>query len=126
MTKYDYYISMRDVLATVVPDYLQQKRIIPKQWELHELEDKMFDELLNRDDVTGNASGYFLYNDECIAHGRLYGNLDLASDALDYLEYNTTDILGYLKDPCSLDVVIRCYVLRDCLHDYLTENYEGV
>lgn len=124
MVKYDYHASVRDVLNCVLPDYFNEQGIIPKQWDIFELEDKLFDDLFSRDDVTGNTSGYYIHNDERIAHGRLYANLDLAADALDYFEYSTRTILPMLKDPCSLDVIIRCYVLRDCISEYLTENYE--
>ena len=123
MVKYNYYASMRDALLTVVPDYCLRHGIIPRQWDIGDLENELYDNLMDLDEVTGNKSGYYIHHDERIAYGRLYGNLDLASDALYYFGCDENIILSYLKKPSTLDVIIRCYILRECLHDYLTNLY---
>lgn len=124
MIKYDYYNTMADILEDFIPRFCEQRGVIPKQWEQDELEDYLYDHLYNMDNVTGNGHGYFETANIDVAYGRLYGNFNLMADALDDYAMNCGEILSYLRDPVSLDVVIRCYILRECLHDYLTNLYD--
>ena len=123
MIKYDYYKTMSAILDDYLPHYFNKHNIFPKQWEIDELEDELYDNLYNLDYITGNGRGYFETPNQEVAYGRLYGNYDLLADAFDHYAMNNKEILSYLRDPVSLDVVIRIYILRDCLHDYLTNLY---
>ena len=124
MVKYDYYQTMADILDDYLPRYFEEQKIFPKQWDMDELEDELYDNLYNLDNITGNGHGYFETMNLEVVYGRLYGNFNLMADALDDYAMNDREILSYLRDPVSLDVVIRCYILRECLHDYLTDLYD--
>ena len=126
MIKYDYYQTMAAILDDYLPYYFEKHKIFPKQWEMDELEEELYDNLYNLDNITGNGRGYFETSNQEVAYGRLYGNYDLVADALDGYAMNKREILSCLRDPVFLDVVTRCYILRECLHDYLTNLYSGL
>lgn len=121
MLKYDYHQTMSAILDDYLPRYFEEQKIFPKQWNMDELEDELYDKLYNLDCITGNEHGFFETMNLAVAYGRLYGNFSLMADALEGYAMNDREMLSYLRDPLSLDVIIRCYILRECLHDYLTD-----
>ena len=83
-----------------------------------EIENKLNEDLIMSDSVTGNASGSYTFNywraEENICH-----NLDLLQDADD--EYGC-DLGEWIKGGAeTCDVVIRCYLVPSCLSEVLDE-----
>lgn len=124
MLKYDYYQTMAAILDDYLPRYFEEQKIFPKQWDMDELEDYLYDHLYNMDNITGNGHGYFETENTAVAYGRLYGNYDLMADALEAYSMSCGEILSYLRSPVILDVLIRLHILRECLNDYLTDLYD--
>lgn len=79
--------------------------------------DKAYEEMLNDDSVTGNASGSYTFNrwkaEENICH-----NFDLLSEVV---EENGGYAGNLLRSAEDADVMIRCHVLGQVLQDCLDE-----
>lgn len=75
-------------------------------------EEYLLDDLFCDDSVTGNGSGSYFFN-AWKAREALYGNEHLLSDALTDFGYGVETI----EDPETCDVLVRCYLLPECLSD---------
>lgn len=102
---YDYFNS---VVSDVI-DYLKENNL-DKKPELIDT-DELYDELINNDSVTGNASGSYTFN-TVQAEQNLVGNWQLLDESLDELGC-AVDILKEGPEWC--DVAIRCYLLPDAI-----------
>lgn len=121
--RYDYQEAVTDDIR----DYFAENEIHLKDYaDRDELFEQVRDRLWTCDSVTGNASGSYFCNawkaEECICH-----NLDLLTEALNELGGDLT-LLENGAETC--DVLIRCYLLDQCLNDVIDEleeeeNYAG-
>lgn len=121
---YDY----REAVKDDVLEYINNEINFEDFDTLEELEEHLNEVLFTEDSVTGNASGSYTFNtyeaEENICH-----NLDLLGEALEEFG-GDCDIL---KDGAeTADVIIRCYLLGECIaaaleeiEDDFNEAHEG-
>lgn len=115
---YDYREHITDDIREYIRDNVDLN-----EWKgrRDDLEEELRDDLWTADSVTGNASGSYYFNawkaEEALCH-----NWDLLADALE--EFGSdTDILR--RGPEACDVIIRCYLLDECLSEVLDELEEA-
>lgn len=111
MDKYDYRKAVKqDIVA-----YLKREDVVIKLKSTENLYDAIYNELYKADDVTGNASGSYTFN-TWQAEENLCHNGDLIAEALNEFGYDI-NILEKGAEWC--DVIIRCYLLKQCLTEVL-------
>lgn len=115
MTNYNYKKAVKDDIKKYIAENINLADYADKE-ELHEY---LQDTLWAENSVTGNASGSYTCNtyeaEENIAH-----NWDLLQEALE--EFGSSDINVLEKGAEWADVIIRCYLLSECIAEVL----EGV
>lgn len=88
--------------------------------DLDDYAEKLNDALWVDDSVTGNGSGSYFFN-SYEAEEALAGNWDIAAEALEMFGFD-----GFDKDAEWVDVTIRCYLLSQCIADYIEQNEEDL
>jgi len=113
MERYDY----RSAVIEDIKAYIEENDIKVTSENKEELYQQLDDCLFVSDNVTGNASGGYFCNahkaEECLMH-----NLDLLGEAVEEFG-GAVDVLKSGAEAC--DVIIRCYLLGECLSDVLDE-----
>ena len=112
-TVYDYRQNIKDDIYQLFYDGDYTSEI------LEQGESYLLDELFCDDSVTGNASGSYFFNREN-ARDALYGNEEFLSDAFTDFGYGAET----LEDPETCDVLVRCYLLSECLSDIFDDLVE--
>lgn len=116
MDKYDYRQAVRDDIL----DYIKEHDIQVTNKNREEVEGFLYDTLFVEDSVTGNASGSYTFNtwkaEEYLCH-----NLDLLAEAIDELGADAGTYKDCIESAETADVVIRCYLLTECLSSVLDE-----
>lgn len=117
MERYDYQYEVINDVRTVIDEEYEE---LINDWmkgdiDRDDVEDTLYNELINHDSVTGNASGSYFCNrwkaEEAICH-----NLYLLCDVLD--EYGMgTNMIKMGAERC--DVQIRCYLLCQAIKEVL-------
>ena len=112
MEKHDYETEIRNDLADWLRETADYDHMTADAFE--EAREKLEDEALTADSVTGNGSGSYYCNtwkaEEAICH-----NLDLLGEALREFGDTGADILEKGAEAC--DVTIRCYLLGQVFPD---------
>ena len=87
-----------------------------------EMRNDVFDEVLDNDSVTGNASGSYTMN-RAIAKEYIIENIDLLNRAVDEYGFNKKDIgEQFLSEQWEyLDVLIRLYLVGEYFDDIFSE-----
>lgn len=111
MERYDYRKSLMDDIR----NYIDENDIKITSENRDDVEEELRDSLMNNDSVTGNASGSYTFN-TWKAEENLCHNLDLLQDACS--EFCCEPRLDSAE---WCDVVIRCYLLGECLSSVLDE-----
>lgn len=111
MERYDYRKSLMDDIR----NYIDENDIKITSENRDDVEEELRDSLMNDDSVTGNASGSYTFN-TWKAEENLCHNLDLLQDACS--EFCCEPRLDSAE---WCDVVIRCYLLGECLSSVLDE-----
>lgn len=111
MERYDYRKSLMDDIR----NYIDENDIKITSENRDDVEEELRDSLMNNDSVTGNASGSYTFN-TWQAEANLCHNLDLLQDACS--EFCCEPRLDSAE---WCDVVIRCYLLGECLSSVLDE-----
>lgn len=116
MDKYDYRQAVRDDIL----DYIKEHDIHVTNKNREEVQGFLYDTLFVEDSVTGNASGSYTFNtwkaEEYLCH-----NLDLLAEAIDELGADAGTYKDCIESAETADVVIRCYLLTECLSSVLDE-----
>lgn len=114
MEKYDYRSAVREDIR----GYLQEHDIVVTPINRTEIENKLNEDLITSDSVTGNASGSYTFN-AWEAEENLCHNLELLQEA----STEFCDDLGewIQKGAETCDVIIRCYLVPSCLSEVLDE-----
>lgn len=115
--RYDYY----EAIKADIRNYITENGISAEADEsFGDFYNRLSDELWLEDSVTGNASGSYTFNtwqaEEYISH-----NWQLLKDATWELGWDTVNILDKGAEWC--DVIIRCYLLGECLYEVLDEMF---
>lgn len=111
MERYDYRKSLMDDIR----NYIDENDIKITSENRDDVEEELRDSLMNNDSVTGNASGSYTFN-TWQAEENLCHNLELLQDAC-----NEFCCEPRLDSAEWCDVVIRCYLLGECLSSVLDE-----
>lgn len=114
MEKYDY----RSAVSEDIREYLKEHDIVVTPINRTEIENKLNDDLMMSDSVTGNASGSYTFNawkaEEYLCH-----NLELLQEAS---EEFCDDLGEWIKKGAeTCDVIIRCYLVPSCLSEVLDD-----
>lgn len=111
---YDYREAVKDDVLEYINDEINFEDFDT----LEELEEYLNEVLFTKDSVTGNASGSYTFStyeaEENICH-----NMDLLQEALS--EFGDTEALVMDFDAEKADVIIRCYLLSECIAAALEE-----
>ena len=117
---YNYYEEVLQSVEDAVNDGYNPEMMEPV--DLEDYAEKLNDALWFDDSVTGNASGSY-YCNSYKAEEALVGNWDLAAEAL---ECFGNDFNAFEKGAEWVDVVIRCYLLNNCINDYIERNEDDL
>lgn len=104
MEKYNYLENLKEDIQA----YIKENDITNLD------EESLYDDMFIEDSITGNASGSYYCNawkaEEALSH-----NMDLLQEAC--------EMFGNipLADPETCDVIIRCYLLGQALHEVIEE-----
>ena len=119
MEKYDY----REAIIKDIKDYIASNEI-EIDFNDKYYSDKLYDELWDKDEVTGNGSFFYDNEEKCSEY--LCNNFDLLYEAV--REFCVDDdlniLIKYYKDNALaryFDCAIRCYLLGECIDKALEE-----
>lgn len=111
---YDYKETVKDDIR----EYIANEIDFTDFDDLEELSEELNDKLFIEDSVTGNASGSYFCNtwraEEALSH-----NLDLLEEAADCFGDDLGELIRRGAETC--DVIIRCYLLSECIAEVLEE-----
>lgn len=112
MTKYNYM----NALKADIREYIDFEVTLSDYTNRENFEESLYEQLFVEDSVTGNTSGSYTFStykaEEYICH-----NLDLLAEAIQ--EFCEENVLEKGAEWC--DVTIRCYLLRQALHEIMYE-----
>ena len=111
---YNYHIAVKDDIR----EYIKENYGSVTE----EMRSDVFDEVLDDDSVTGNASGSYTMN-RAIAKEYVIENIDLLNRAVDEYGFDKKDIgEQFLSEQWEyLDVLIRLYLVGECFDDIFSE-----
>lgn len=114
MSKYNYYEAVHDDVAWAIFDKYNNEQIVANlRNDEEKFKEILHDDLFSEDSVTGNGSGSYTMN-RAKAEENVNNNWDLFSEALDNFNDSFDNyIYGDTLNFEEIDVVIRCYLLRD-------------
>lgn len=124
MERYNY----RQAVKESIYDYIKEDLIDLKlenvdRQNLDDLEDYLYELVINDDLVTGNMSGSFFCNsykaEECLCH-----NFNEMSSALEYWEIPLEDCKRFIDCPELMDVLIRMTYVREVVCEIVKEINE--
>ena len=117
---YNYY----DAMENDIKNYIEEN-INLEDYTKEELEEELNDQLWVCDSVTGNASGSYTFW-RATAKSYVINNMDLCVDALvEFCVDPKTIAEKFLAEDWEyFDVIIRCYILNQCIHKVLDEYEE--
>lgn len=118
---YNYYDEVLQAVEEEATDNYSPEMLEPV--DLDDYAEKLNDALWIDDSVTGNASGSFFCN-AYKAEEALVGNWDLATEALEM--FGCDNINPFDKGAEWVDVTIRCYLLSQCIADYIEQNEDDL
>lgn len=118
---YNYYEQVLQAVEEAVKDGYSPEDLEPV--DLEDYAEKLNDALWVEDGVTGNASGSYFCN-AYKAEEALAGNWELAVEALKEFGYN--DINALEKGAEWVDCVARCYMLSQCIAEYIEDNEDDL
>lgn len=116
---YNYYEEVLQAVEEEAKDYYTPEVLDPV--DLDDYAEKLIESLWIDDSVTGNSSGSY-YCNAYEAEEALAGNWALAAEALEEFGYN--DINAFAKGAEWVDCVVRCYLLSQCIGDFIEQNEE--
>lgn len=128
MSKYNYYEAVHDDVVWAVFDNYNNEQIVTNlRNDEEKFKEVLHDDLFSEDSVTGNGSGSYTMN-RTEAEENVDNNWDLFSEALDNFNDSFDNyIYGDTLNFEEIDVVIRCYLLRDAVNivvDELKEEFK--
>lgn len=128
MSKYNYYEAVHDDVAwTVFGKYNNEQIVTNLRNDEEKFKEILHDDLFSEDFVTGNGSGSYTMN-RAKAEENVNHNWDLFSEALNNFNDSFDNyIYGDTLNFEEIDVVIRCYLLRDAVNivvDELKEEFK--
>ncbi len=118
---YNYYEAVKEDVLT----YIKDNDLDLETFGRRELEDRLCDDLMITDSVTGNASGSYTFS-RVQAQEYVEDNKDLVREMCYELDCNNTISTWWLNDNYeAVDVCLRCYVLGVAISNALDELEEA-
>lgn len=115
---YNYYEEVLQAVEEAVNNGYSPEMLEPV--DLEDYVEKLNDTLWIDDSVTGNASGSFFCN-AYKAEEALAGNWGLAVKALG--DFCCGEVFNAFEKGAEwVDCVVRCYLLSQCINDYIEAN----
>lgn len=110
MVMYDYYEAVKDDVLNYIKEEIDMNGM-----DLDELKERLYEDLINNDSVTGNASGSYTFC-QYTAQKYVEENKDLVREACDDYGNHKWVANLWLKDNYELiDSFLRCYVLGNAI-----------
>lgn len=123
----DYRTEVREAIESYVAD--NEYFINMADFDsAEEFEEWLNDTLWTEDSVTGNASGSFTFN-SYEAKEKVFADMQTVTDALKEFCCGQSEEVAdaFLNEKWEfLDVTTRCYVLGECIADYISDNEEEI
>ena len=107
---YNYYEAVKEDVLTYIKEEVDMNGM-----DLDELKERLYEELINEDRITGNASGSYTF---CRSKAQKYveENKDLVREACDdYGNHKWVANLWLTDDYELIDSFLRCYVLGSAI-----------
>lgn len=115
---YNYYEEVLQAVEEEAEDNYTVEVLEPV--DLEDYAEKLNDALWVDDNITGNASGSFFCN-AYKAEEALAGNWGLAVKALE--DFCCGEVFNAFEKGAEwVDCVVRCYLLSQCINDYIEAN----
>ena len=120
-TMYDY----RKEMIKNIKKYVIRNNWVEKNYHIGDdyskMLDKLYDELWDKDEITGNGKNYYDEENKCAVY--VMDNLPLYFEAA--REFNLLPLtqMSWEREHAAqhMDATIRCYLLRDCLEEACEE-----
>ena len=122
---YNYEVEVKKDLENYIDEHYDIKCDF-ENLDASEIFDKIYDDALMSDSVTGNASGSYTFC-RYQAEENLLHNIDLVYNAcIVNFGYDEAEVgkLYLNEDFETLDVIVRCYVVGKVLWDLIEEKFE--
>lgn len=110
MVMYDYYVAVKEDILNYIKEEVDMNNM-----DLDELKERLYEDLINKDSITGNASGSYTF---CQSKAQKYveENKDLVREMCDEFGGHQRITDWWLTDDYeSIDVSLRCYVLGNAI-----------
>lgn len=107
---YDYYEAVKEDVLNYIKEEVDMNGM-----DLNELKERLYEDLINEDSITGNASGSYTF---CQSKAQKYveENKDLVREACDdYGNHKWVANLWLTDDYELIDSFLRCYVLGNAI-----------
>lgn len=107
---YDYYEAVKKMYSTT-----SKRKLTMNGMDLNELKERLYEDLINKDSITRNASGSYTF---CRSKAQKYveENKDLVREACnDYGNHKWVANLWLTDDYELIDSFLRCYVLGNAI-----------
>lgn len=117
---YDYYEAVKEDVLNYIKDEVDMKDM-----DLNELRERLYENCMNADCVTGNLSGSYTFS-QYEAQKYVEENKDLVREMCEELNYSQTVMNWWYTDDYEfIDVALRCYVLCSAIDRALEELNEA-
>lgn len=123
----DYRTEVREAIEQYLEDNEQYINMADFD-DIDDFEQYLNDTLWIADEVTGNASGSFTFN-SYEAKEKVFGDMETVKDALQEFCCGRPEEIAdaFLEEKWEwLDVTARCYVLGECISDYIRDNEDDI
>lgn len=122
--------NYREEVKEAIKQYLEDHEQYINLAELDKAEDlfdAVYDDMFVSDEVTGNASGSYTFN-SYEAKQNVMADMDTVREALAEFCVSAEEVGDrFLNEDWEyLDVTARCYILGECLSEYIEENEEDI
>lgn len=114
--KYNYLVSVMEDVRQFINENYTLGEMIEECEDKEAFFDKLYDECLMSDSVTGNASGSY-YCNSWKAEDALCHNMDLLEEVCEYFDGDMGELIKRGAEYC--DVAIRCYILQPAIINIL-------
>lgn len=117
--------NYREEMIKNIKNYIIKNNWIEKNYhtgdDYSEMLDRLYDELWDKDEITGNGLNYYDDENKCVTY--VMENLPLFFEASREFEaFPMTKMSWEDKHAAQhMDAIIRCYLLRDCLEEACEE-----
>lgn len=124
---YNYNEAIKDSIRAYLENEFDWNRITEDELDTDEVKELLEAELWTEDSITGNGSGSYTFN-RYKAGEYVLDNMDLVNDMVQEFGIdNETVAEKFLDEDWEyFDVLIRCYLLNQCIDEVVDEYAEKI